>query len=166
MTITIFFVLFFSVTNLSAQNTLSMHERIEQTMQAAQQPTPESLLTCVTELKTISEANPDSIAPKKYLAQQSITYALIAPKAPQTETLLSESDQIIKALESNQEMDKSDLNTLQGMYYMALIVQNPAQNGQRYFMQVMQHYKKALKLNPDNALAKHMQDEFYKGMKR
>ncbi|MBO4663727.1 MAG: hypothetical protein J5663_04860 [Bacteroidaceae bacterium] len=107
-----------------------------------------------------------TIAPKQCLATQSITFALIAPTAPQSEALLASSKQMIDTMETLPKMDKSDLNTLQGMYLMALIVQNPAQNGQRYFMQVMQHYKKALKLNPNNRLAQQMQAEFYKGMNR
>ena len=163
-TLTIIVTFFFTLVNVFAQDT--MQERICKAMQMAQQPKPETLLACIAELKGVAEDYPDSIAPKQCLATQSITFALIAPTAPQTEALLASSKHMIDAMEALPQMDKSDLNTIQGMYLMALIVQNPAQNGQRYFMQVMQHYKKALKLNPNNMLAQQMQAEFYKGMNR
>jgi hypothetical protein len=62
--------------------------------------------------------------------------------------------------------DQSDICTLRGYLYMVRIVQNPAQNGQRYYIDVMQNYEKALKLNPDNLLAKQLQQKFFEGMKQ
>jgi hypothetical protein len=49
---------------------------------------------------------------------------------------------------------------------MVRIVQNPAQNGQRYYMNVMQNYEKALKINPNNQLAQQLQQKFLDGMKQ
>ncbi len=49
---------------------------------------------------------------------------------------------------------------------MVRIVQNPAQNGQRYYIDVMQNYEIALKLNPDNQLARQLQQKFFEGMKQ
>lgn len=49
---------------------------------------------------------------------------------------------------------------------MVRIVQNPVQNGQRYYLDVMQNYEKALKLNPENQLAKQLQQKFFEGMKK
>ncbi|MBO4663675.1 MAG: hypothetical protein J5663_04590 [Bacteroidaceae bacterium] len=158
--------LFITVSNGFAQNTVSMQERIDQAMQMVQQPTPEAFLESIATLKGISEEYPDSIAPREYLAIQSMVFALVAPTAPQTEALLSSSKEMLATLEALPQMDKSDLYTMQGMYYMAVIVQNPVENGPRYYMQVTELYDKALKLNPDNALAKQMQSEFYKGMNR
>ena len=62
--------------------------------------------------------------------------------------------------------DYSDISTLTGYLYMTRIVQNPAVNGQRYYILVMQNYEKALKLNPDNKLAKELQEKFLEGMKQ
>ena len=56
--------------------------------------------------------------------------------------------------------------TRRGYLYMVRIVQDPAQNGQRYYIDVMQNYEKALKINPDNALAKQLQEKFFEGMKQ
>jgi len=49
---------------------------------------------------------------------------------------------------------------------MVRIVQNPAQNGQRYYLTVMENYKKALRLNPNNTLAQNLQQKFLEGMKQ
>lgn len=38
--------------------------------------------------------------------------------------------------------------------------------GQRYYIDVMENFEKALKLNPDNQLAKQLQQKFYEGMKQ
>jgi hypothetical protein len=61
---------------------------------------------------------------------------------------------------------QSDVCTLRGFLLMARIVQNPSQNGQRYYLDVMQNYEKALKLNPDNQLARQLLQKFIEGMKQ
>ena len=53
---------------------------------------------------------------------------------------------------------------MKGFFYMVRIVQDPAKNGQKYYLEVMRNYEKALKLNPDNAVAKQLQEKFYEGM--
>ena len=62
--------------------------------------------------------------------------------------------------------NQSDICTLRGFLCMVRIVQNPVQNGQRYYLDVMQNYEKALKLNPENQLAKQLQQKFFEGMKK
>jgi hypothetical protein len=88
------------------------------------------------------------------------------PHAPQTENLLTETEQTITKMEQMENADQSDICTLRGFLYMVRIVQNPAQNGQRYYMDVMQNYEKALRLNPDNQLAKQLQQKILEGMKQ
>ena len=39
-------------------------------------------------------------------------------------------------------------------------------NGQRYYLDVMQNYEKALKLDPDNQLARQLLQKFIEGMKQ
>jgi hypothetical protein len=90
---------------------------------------------------------------------------VLNPHASQTENLLADAEQTISQLEKMKGADASDLCTLRGFFYMVRIVQDPAQNGQRYYMNVMQNYEKALKLNPNNQLAKQLQEKFFEGMK-
>jgi hypothetical protein len=80
--------------------------------------------------------------------------------------MIAEAEQTITNMEQMKQSDQSDICTLRGFLYMVRIVQDPAQNGQRYYLDVMQNYEKALKLNPDNQLAKQLQQKFFEGMKQ
>ncbi len=132
----------------------------------AQQPTQEDMLNNVAKLKRIEAMQPDSIQPKYQLALQSLSFAITYPHAPQTENMIAEAEQAITRMEQMKHADQSDICTLRGFLYMVRIVQNPAQNGQRYYLDVMQNYEKALKLNPNNQLAKQLQQKFFEGMKQ
>ena len=132
----------------------------------AQQPTQEDMLNNVAKLKRIEAMQPDSIQPKYQLALQSLSFAITNPHAPQTENMIAEAEQAITKMEQMKHADQSDICTLRGFLYMVRIVQNPAQNGQRYYLDVMQNYEKALKLNPNNQLAKQLQHKFFEGMKQ
>ena len=132
----------------------------------AQQPTQEDILNNVAKLKRIEAMQPDSIQPTYQLALQSLSFAITYPHAPQTENMIAEAEQAITKMEQMKHADQSDICTLRGFLYMVRIVQNPAQNGQRYYLDVMQNYEKALKLNPNNQLAKQLQQKFFEGMKQ
>ena len=144
----------------------SMQALIGQSLSKLQQPTPEAFLNCVAEMKRIEAMFPDSIQPKYQMALQSLNFSVMNPHAPQTENLMAEAEQTITKMEQMKNVDQSDICTLRGFLYMVRIVQNPAQNGQRYYMDVMQNYEKALKLNPENKLAKQLQQKFFEGMKQ
>ena len=151
--------------SLNAQES-SMRALIGQSLAKLQQPTPDAVLNCIAELKRIDAMFPDSIQPKYQIALQSLSFAVMNPQAPQTENILAEAKANIAAMEKMKDADPSDICTLTGFLYMVRIVQNPAVNGQKYYLDVMQNYEKALKLNPDNALAKQLQDKFFEGMKQ
>ena len=151
--------------NIQAQQS-NMQALIGQSLSKLEQPTPEAFLNCIAEMKRIDVMFPDSIQPKYQMALQSLNFSVMNPQAPQTENLLAETEQTIAKLEQMKNSDQSDICTLRGFLYMVRIVQNPAQNGQRYYIEVMQNYEKALKLNPDNQLAKDLQQKFYEGMRQ
>ena len=151
--------------NIQAQQS-DMQALIGQSLSKLEQPTPEAFLNCIAEMKRIDVMFPDSIQPKYQMALQSLNFSVMNPQAPQTENLLAETEQTIAKLEQMKNSDQSDICTLRGFLYMVRIVQNPAQNGQRYYIEVMQNYEKALKLKPDNQLAKELQQKFYEGMRQ
>ena len=151
--------------NIQAQQS-DMQALIGQSLSKLEQPTPEAFLNCIAEMKRIDVMFPDSIQPKYQMALQSLNFSVMNPQAPQTENLLAETEQTIAKLEQMKNSDQSDICTLRGFLYMVRIVQNPAQNGQRYYIEVMQNYEKALKLKPDNQLAKDLQQKFYEGMRQ
>ena len=146
-------VLFLMVSLFSAP-AQDMRALMGQSLSRLQNPTPEAFLTCIAELKRIDAMFPDQVAPKYQLALQSLNFAVTNPQAEQTEGLLAEMPAA----------DLSDVCTLRGFLYMTRIVQDPARNGQRYYLDVIQNYEKALKANPDNALAKQLQEKFNEGM--
>lgn len=144
----------------------SMQTLIGQSLSKLQQPTPEAFLNCVAEMKRIDAMFPDSIQPKYQIALQSLYFSVMNPHAPQTDNLLAEAEQTIIKMDLMKNADPSDVCTLRGFLYMVRIVQNPAQNGQRYYLDVMENYEKALKLNPDNQLAQQLQQQFLEGMRQ
>ena len=143
-----------------------MQALIGQSLSKLQEPTPQAFLNCIAELKRIDAMFPDSIQPKYQMALQSLNFSVLNPHAEQTENVLAEAEQTIAQLSKMKNADPSDLCTLNGFLYMVRIVQNPAQNGQRYYIDVMQYFEKALKLNPDNQLAQQLQQKFLEGMKQ
>ena len=151
--------------NLHAQEP-SMQALIGQSLAKVEQSSPVTFLNCVAELKRIDAMFPDSIQPKYLIALQSLNFSVLNPRAEQTENMLGEAEQAILQMEKMKNADQSDLCTLRGFLYMVRIVQDPAKNGQRYYLDVMQNYEKALKLNPDNQLARQLQQKFFEGMKQ
>lgn len=148
-----------------AQDAQTMGSLIGQSLSKLQQDSsPEAFQNCVAELKRIDAMYPGYAAPKYYAALESLNFAVMNPQAEQAESMIAEAEQAITQLEELPEADQSDLCTLKGFLYMVRIVQNPAVNGQRYYLDVMNYYEKALKLNPDNQLAQQLQQKFYEGM--
>ena len=152
--------------SINAQESAQMQALIGQSLSKLQQQTPEATLNCIAELKRIDAMFPDSVQPKYQMALQSLSFSVANPQAEQTENLLKDAEQTIDKMEQMKGADLSDVCTLRGFLYMVRIVQNPAKNGQRYYMNVMQNYEKALKINPNNQLAQQLQQKFLDGMKQ
>ena len=131
-----------------------------------QDSSPEAFRNCVAELKRIDAMYPGSAVPKYYIALQSLNFSVMNPHADQTEGLIGEAEHAISQMEDIQDADQSDLLTLKGFLYMVRIVQDPAKNGPRYYLEVMDYYEKALKLKPDNQIAFQLQQSFKEGMSR
>ncbi len=144
----------------------SMQQYIGQSLAKLQQPSPEAFINCVAEMKRIEAMFPDSIQPKYQMALQSLNFCVTNPHAAQTDNLLAGAENTINEMEKMKNADQSDVCTLRGFLYMVRIVQNPSQNGQRYYIDVMQNYEKALKINPNNQLAKQLQQKFFEGMRQ
>jgi hypothetical protein len=151
--------------SVNAQEPEQMQALIGQSLSKINPSKPETMLNSIAELKRVDAMFPDSIQPKYQMALQSLNFSVMNPHAEQTENLLADAEQTINQLEQK-DANQSDICTLRGFLYMVRIVQDPAQNGQRYYMNVMQNYEKALKINPDNQQAKQLQQKFMEGMKQ
>lgn len=145
-------LVFASVMNLNAQQ--------------AQQPSPDEMLNQIGMLKRLEAMQPDSVGPKYKLALASLNFAITNPHAAQAEPMMAQAEQAIEQMAQMKAADQSDLCTMRGFLYMTRIVQNPAQNGQKYYLDVLQNFEKALKLNPHNQLARQLQAKFVEGMKQ
>ena len=152
--------------SIHAQETVPMQALIGQSLSKLQEPTPSAFLNCIAEMKRIEAMFPDSIQPKYQTALQSLNFAVMNPQAEQTDNLLAAAEQTIGQMEKMKNCDPSDICTLNGFLYMVRIVQNPQQNGQRYYLDVLQNFEKALKLNPENVLAEQLQQKFLEGMRQ
>lgn len=152
--------------SINAQETAQMQALIGQSLSKVNPFKPETMLNSIAELKRIDAMFPDSIQPKYQMALQSLNFSVMNPHAEHTENLLTDTEQTINKMELMKGADLSDVCTLRGFLYMVRIVQDPAQNGQRYYMDVMQNYEKALRINPDNQFAKQLQQKFVEGMKQ
>ena len=150
----------------NAQESSQMQALIGKSLSKLRAATPEAFLNCIAEMKRIDAMFPDSIQPKYQTVLQSLNFSVMNPNAEQTENLLAEAGQTIEKMEQMKGADMSDVYTLRGYLYMVRIVQDPVQNGPRYYLNVMQDYEKALKLNPDNELAKQLQQKFQEGMQK
>lgn len=152
--------------SINAQETAQMQTLIGQSLSKVNPSKPETMLNSIAELKRIDAMFPDSIQPKYQMALQSLNFSVMNPHAEHTENLLTDTEQTINKMELMKGADLSDVCTLRGFLYMVRIVQDPTQNGQRYYMDVMQNYEKALRINPDNQFAKQLQQKFVEGMKQ
>ena len=132
----------------------------------AQQQQP-SLAEQLAALQRFEAMQPDSLGPKVQQAVLLLGYVCTNPQDSKSQQYVDEAQRIIgkiEALKPQKTAERSDLATLHGFYYTALIVMRPQQNGPRYYRQALDNFDEALKLNPDNAMAKQLQEKFRQGM--
>ena len=132
----------------------------------AQQRQP-SLSEQLAALQRLEAMQPDSLGPKVQQAVLLLGYVCTNPQDSKSRQYVDEAQRVIgkiEALKPQKAVDRSDLATLHGFYYTALIVMSPQQNGPRYYRQALDNFDEALKLNPANAMAKQLQEKFRQGM--
>ena len=128
------------------------------------QPTMEQQLAALQRLEAMQ---PDSIQPKYQQAVLLLGTVCSQPQNSKVQQYIEEAQRVIQrieALQPTKASDRSDLFTLHGFYYTALIVTNPQQNGPRYYRQALDSFDEALKLNPKNEMAKMLLARFNEGM--
>lgn len=126
----------------------------------------QQLLQAMAMHERMAAMQPDSVDPIFQQTLLCLNYAVMFPQDPQTAALLNKANALIEKMGKMKKADKSDLATLKGFYYTCLIMQNPMQNGMRYYQDVISSLDEALKLNPDNELAKMLKARFDEGMKK
>lgn len=88
--------------------------------------------------------------PVYYSAYCNLQSVYMNPKADNSSILLEEAKDKLSSLEKYGNVDFSEINTLWGYYYTALISLDPQANGAKYFGQVISYYKQAIAENAVN----------------
>lgn len=88
--------------------------------------------------------------PVYYSVYCNLQSVYLNPKADNSSVLLEEAKEKLSSLEKYKNVDLSEINTLWGYYYTALISLDPQTNGAKYFGQVMSYYKQAIAENAAN----------------
>ncbi len=106
------------------------------------------LQQCRSQFERIAAMYPDNWLPVYYIAYSDIQMVFY-PGEKDNQKLLDDAKNILVELENDKGADQSEVHTLWGYYYNALVMVD-SQNGQKYYQQVMDSYNKAIKLNPEN----------------
>ena len=143
-------VAFVCATNVNAQNPNQFDAQLETTLRNINSDDAASVAKGMDELKRIASQHPDAWLPTYYQALSALQYAVRFPNDSHSSSFLEAAKTGIEALRTKPAADQSEVLTLNGFYYTALIVQNPAQNGQKYYMDAITNYKSAIGANPAN----------------
>ncbi len=110
-------------------------------------------IECVAELKRIEAMFPNGNWLTDYYIALYEIQATIGNKNPDNAALLQDAKDYIDKLKIDKKADQSEVSTVEGYYYYALIAANPIQNGQSYYTSVLDSYNRALVINSDNPRA-------------
>lgn len=108
---------------------------------------------CIAELKRIEAMLPNGNWLTDYYIALYEIQATIGNKNPDNAALLQDAKNYIDKLKLEKEADQSEVSTVEGYYYYALIAANPIQNGRSYYTSVLDSYNRALVINSDNPRA-------------
>ncbi len=106
------------------------------------------LRRCRNQFERIAQKYRDHWLPVYYIVYcdlQMIYY----PGEADKKQLADDAKSFLEKLDKMSEADQSEVHTLWGYYYSALVMVDP-QNGQKYYQKVIDSYEKAITLNPEN----------------
>lgn len=133
-----------------AQNAIDCDAALQQVLSKVKEEKEMSgLYNHVNTLKRLSAMCPGQWLPDYYIAYFDLKLVL-SKATDKPADLLQEVSEKLTALKSNAQANASEVATLEGYYYYAMIAQDPAVNGQKYYREVMNGYEKAIRLDPSN----------------
>lgn len=159
-------VAFVCTTNVSAQNPNQFDAQLETTLRNINSDDAASVSKGMDELKRIASQYPDAWLPTYYQTLFALQYAVRFPHDNHSSSFLEAAKTGIEALRTKPAADQSEVLTLNGFYYTALIVQNPAQNGQKYYIDAITNYKSAIDANPTNPRPRLLLYIFFENMSK
>lgn len=108
------------------------------------------LQQCKNQFERIAQTYSAEWLPVYYVAYCGINSVYYNPKSEKNEALLIEALQRIETLHGFPQADLSEINTLLGYAYTALVMLKPQANGQKYATEIIRLYEQAMQENPDN----------------
>ena len=159
-------VAFVCATNVSAQNPNQFDAQLETTLRNVNSDDAASIIKGMDDLKHLALQHPDAWLPTYYQALFALQYAVRFPNDSHSSSFLEAAKTGIEALRTKPAADQSEVLTLNGFYYTALIVQNPAVNGQKYYMDAITSYKSAIGTNPANPRPRLLLYIFFENMSK
>lgn len=149
----LFSILFFDSLSINASNKAdSIYANTMQKVlvQLDTAKTENTIQRCKNQFERISQMSPNQWIPLYYVAYCDIMSVYMNTKSANAAPLLNEANIYINKLRTFKDADRSEIETLSGFYYTALITLDPQVNGQKYFSEVIGSYTKAIKINPNN----------------
>lgn len=133
-----------------AQTTINCEEQLLQVLNKVKAENDLSgLYSQVNTLKRLSVLCPGEWLPDYYIAYFDLKLVL-SKATDKPADLLQEATEKLAVLKGNPKANASEVCTLEGYYYYAMIAQDPAVNGQKYYREVVAGYEKAIRLDPSN----------------
>ena len=110
----------------------------------------EELHEYINKLKRLSALYPDEWLSDYYIAYQDINLSFVTTDKEKKYSLLKEAKETINSLKLKENIIESEIFTLNGYYYYALIAIDPQKNGHLYYRDVIGTYQKAISVDENN----------------
>lgn len=143
-TMVIFAAIIILSLNASAQTLEDIAQKINRPM-----ATPE-LMTVRAQLERLYTASSADWLAMYYLAYADVELSFRTENVNQKVQYIDEAQSCLNKIKDG---DRSEIETLRGYSYFALMAIDPRTNGPRYAVDIISSYEKALKANPDNPRA-------------
>ena len=140
-------------TSVNAQDARPSDRQLETALSKVNGDEAVSVVKGMDELKRIEAQTPDAWLPVYYRTLFALQYAVRFPQDGYSTLFLDAVKDDVEALQSKEGVDRSEVLTLKGLYYTALIVRNPSVNGKRYCVDAIIAFKSAIGVNPENPRA-------------
>lgn len=104
----------------------------------------------INKLKRLSTKYPNEWLSDYYIALLDIKLSMAAQDEKKRESLLDDAKETLATLKEKENTIESEVLTLDGYYYYALIAKDPQSNGQLYYKDVIGSYEKAIAIDKTN----------------
>lgn len=149
-------VAFMCATSVYAADVQPMEKALSNTLSKVNAENAESIVVGMDALDRLTKQYPNEWLPLYYKTLFALQYAVHFPQDSHSGLFLESAKPDLEALQAlcpTDRVARSEALVLKGLYYTALIVQNPMVNGKSYYMDAIINYKSAIGVNPDNPRA-------------